>query len=588
MSLLVISTVSAVLFGGFVAANSCKCLPQDPCWPSASDWSTLNDTLSGRLIQFVPPGSVCYQSQPNFNKGACDALIANYSTWSFNSANPASMGKNGGCDPIYPNGTSIFGDTYAGQTGCSVGSLSPYIVNATEASHVQAALKFAKERNLRLNIKNTGHGGELRSSAPNSLSIWTHNMKSFTFHETFQALGCSVNTTKRNAQMAATIGAGMQDGELFKALAGRNAMGTGGTNNDVGVVGWATGGGHGFMTGVYGQGSDNIIQAAIVTPNGDTIIANECQNKDIFWAIRGGGGGTFGVILNVTLKAYPMPKVTLFGLNLAAKNTTSAKEWWKFVAEFHALVPRAQDEGLHGYWSMGGSSMALGGSMFMWDADNTTINRAIAPFQRFFNQSSRIITYTAAPVEFPTFYDFAQQLPALDTMSKDSATSASRLLSREILTQNQTLFADTMEKLSQKPLTDSLLNEVSFSGTMTISSKPVDNSLNPVWRRASLHLIASQSYPVNLPQAERDRIVNDMTYNKLNVLRELDPTSGTYLNEANSIEPGWQWAYFGVNYARLLEIKNKYDPNGLLWCNKCVGSENWVATQDGALCPVWK
>lgn len=68
---------------------------------------------------------------------------------------------------------------------------------------------------------------------------------------------------------------------------------------------------------------------------------------------------------------------------------------------------------------------------------------------------------------------------------------------------------------------------------MTISSKPVNNSLNPVWRRASVHLIVSQSYPATLSSVETQKVVSDMTFNKLNLLRELDPSSGAYLNEVS-------------------------------------------------------
>ncbi|KAI3533997.1 hypothetical protein CSPX01_12348 [Colletotrichum filicis] len=222
MNSLRVAIVLVTLIVESVQAEGCKCSPQDPCWPPASDWDTLNRTLDGRLIQFNPPGSVCYSSQPDYNQYACDSLIAKYSAWAFNSANPASMGTKDACDPIYPNGTSVFGDTQAGATDCSLGTLSPYVVNATEAGHVKAALQFAEDHNLRLNIKNTGHGGKL--------SIWTHHMKSFVFHEIFQPVGCSFNASKQDEQMAATIGAGLQDGELFEALAGHNAFGTSGTN----------------------------------------------------------------------------------------------------------------------------------------------------------------------------------------------------------------------------------------------------------------------------------------------------------------------------------------------------------------------
>lgn len=71
----------------------------------------------------------------------------------------------------------------------------------------------------------------------------------------------------------------------------------------------------------------------------------------------------------------------------------------------------------------------------------------------------------------------------------------------------------------------------SMSGTMTISHDPVDNALNPAWRKSVVHLITSTSWPDSLPQANVSEIINDVTYNKLNALRMLEPNTGAYLNE---------------------------------------------------------
>lgn len=165
----------------------------------------------------------------------------------------------------------------------------------------------------------------------------------------------------------------------------------------------------------------------------------------------------------------------------------------------------------------------------------------------------------------------------------------------------------------------------SMSGTLTISHEPVGNALNPAWRRAAVHLITSTSWPDSLPQENVTQIVNDVTYNKLDELRMLDPNSGAYLNEvscpgfvllssihflsppspchtpcslfpsldflaelkqlqANRYEPGWQWSFFGPNYARLRTIKENYDPDGVMWGPNTVGSEDWVLLMDGKLC----
>ncbi|RDW86999.1 FAD-binding oxidoreductase [Aspergillus mulundensis] len=280
--LLALSTLAA---DALAASLHCKCTPNDPCWPSASDWNSLNHTpaVSGRLISTVPVASVCYPSQTDYDEEACNAVRGNWTSWPFHSSNSASTGNpawDRACTPIYPNGTSLTGNPNAGEEGCSIGNYPPYVVNATETAHVQAAVRFARKWNLRLNVKNTGHS-KGRSIASGNLSIWTHHMKDFQFHEKFQPASCH----GEEAIMAATVGAGTHDGELYAAMAEHDALAVGGENTDVGVVGWATGGGHGLATGEYGMGADNIIEVTVVTLDGNIVTANACQNEDLFWAI---------------------------------------------------------------------------------------------------------------------------------------------------------------------------------------------------------------------------------------------------------------------------------------------------------------
>ncbi|RJE24365.1 FAD binding domain protein [Aspergillus sclerotialis] len=151
---------------GLGAKYACKCAPGMPCWPSGSEWASLNETVSGRLIMTVPVASVCYPSEPAYNPETCQSVRSNWTTWPFHSADPASVGDpsvDNACSPIYANGTSVSGNPNAGKQGCSLGAYPPYIINATSAEDVQAGVLFAKKWNLRMNIKNTGHGGKRRS-----------------------------------------------------------------------------------------------------------------------------------------------------------------------------------------------------------------------------------------------------------------------------------------------------------------------------------------------------------------------------------------------------------------------------------------
>ncbi|KAG7437728.1 hypothetical protein NW761_013030 [Fusarium oxysporum] len=581
--------------GSFVTAalaeDQCRCTIHDSCWPSAKAWNSLNSTVDGHLIRYIPPGAVCYKSHPSYNGEACDEVIEEWPESKFHSSDPASLHTewaNAGCTPVYENGTSIYGDHEAGKRGCSKGALPAYVVNATTTDHVVAALAFAAEHNIRLVIKNTGHAGNGRNLGSSSLSIWTHNMKSIELREDLN-LTCPNAEDAPSPRMAATVGAGVQDGEMNEALAAQNALAVGGTSNDVGVVGWATGGGHGFATGKYGQGADSILEAEIVTPAGKILIANQCQNQDLYWAIRGGGGGTFGVITKLTVKAYPAPKVVIGGFDIRAKNQTSEGQFYKVIADVHALFPAIQDAGIHGYYTVTGppeaEALTFSGSFMGFDISNKTYDNALEPFRKLLEASNSTVTWSLTKIPVSTWQELLKVLPDIGTVSAGYDIRASRLISRQTVTEKTEEFAAVYKKIGPtKEAPSNGLPNLSISGTLTISPKPVNNSLHPSWRNATVHLITGQSWTDSTNDTEVRNIIHDVTYRKLTLLRELDLAQGAYLNEANSIEPDWQWSFWGPNYARLRDIKERYDPEGLLWCPQCVGSEDWVQRQDGRLC----
>lgn len=222
---------------------------------------------------------------------------------------------------------------------------------------------------------------------------------------------------------------------------------------DVGVVGWATGGGHGFMTGEYGQGADNILEAAIVTPNGDLITANECQNEDIYWAIRGGGGNTFGVIVNMTMKAYPIPKMTFMGLDIAANNGTSTQDWWKFMAKFNSLIPGLQDQGVSGYYAIGGppssETISAVASFFLWNASNATVSNVTSTLEQLISENTAVVSGTVNVLPYTSLYELITTIDVPSSAGGNGIT-ASRLISREAVTEKEDLFAETLAKVGSQ------------------------------------------------------------------------------------------------------------------------------------------
>lgn len=283
-----------------------------------------------------------------------------------------------------------------------------------------------------------------------SLSIWTHNMKTATFHPSFTPAGCRPN----NTHTAATIGAGSQGRDVNALATAHDAIMVTGTSSDVGVVGWSSGGGHGFFTGTHGMGADNILQATVVTLSGEVVVASECQNQDLFWALRGGGGGTYGVVVDVTMKAYAMPSTNIIGFVVTQRNGTSRADWWRIVAEWHARLPALKDSGVQGYYVMSGpragevGGVTLTGTFFLHGAPNGTAQGAWEGAVGEVLERARakgLVDVKVFYQHFAKWSEFYETVPRIGSAGGGGGASTSRLLTRRELTEDVDLLAEALE-----------------------------------------------------------------------------------------------------------------------------------------------
>lgn len=263
--------------------------PSDPDWPSSTLWKRLRDEVAGNLIPIEFPIDVCLQ---NTDSAACKKLQENLN-------NPYYIGDQ-------PGLTQTLGWVDAWFTKPSV-----FAVAAHNANHIAAAVRFASDNNLRLVnlrlvVKGGGHSYQGTSNAPDSLLIWTRHLHEITMKERFIPQGCE---GKQPPQRAVTCGSGtiwMQAYDAVTTKGGAYVQGGGCTT--VGVAGLVQSGGFGSFSKHYGTAAAGLLEAEVVTADGRIRIANACTNPDLFWALKGGGGGTFGVVTKVTLQVRDHPE----------------------------------------------------------------------------------------------------------------------------------------------------------------------------------------------------------------------------------------------------------------------------------------
>lgn len=195
------------------------------------------------------------------------------------------------------------------------------------------------------------------------------------------------------------------------------------------------------------MGADNILEVEMVTTAGEILVTNECQNSDVFWAIRGGGGGTFGVITSITMKTYPMPQTTQFMWNISAKNGTKSKDWWKLVARLHPKLVALNQQGFQGYYTTSGP-MTLGGFFLAYDKSNATITRILGPFLTEIKVAEDMISLVSTVTRYDTWIDAYNALPAQSRDNIDGpggVISTTRLLTRKGLTEDIDAIAKMFE-----------------------------------------------------------------------------------------------------------------------------------------------
>jgi len=181
------------------------------------------------------------------------------------------------------------------------------------------------------------------------------------------------------------------------------------------------------------------------------LIANQCQNQDLYWAFRGGGGGTFGVITKLTLKAYPAPDLVIGGYDISAKNETSEDDFYKFIADAHALFPAIQDAGIHGYYTVSGppqaEALSFSGSFMGFGVSNETYENAFEPFKTLLEQSNSTVTWSLARMPVSSWQGLLKILPNIGSVTAGHEIRASRLISRQTVTERTEEFAAVFKKI---------------------------------------------------------------------------------------------------------------------------------------------
>ncbi|KAF9561756.1 FAD-binding domain-containing protein [Agrocybe pediades] len=519
-------------------------------------WDEIYEEVEGRLFGSQPVARPCF-SQSNDDQALCEVFRKNSRTTGYLSDRPSGYVQlqwetcQATSEDCLVDPTDSSDDSTTRR--CKLGSIFERYIDVENPNDVSAAFKFSRKTGMPVVIKNSGHDYMGRSSAPGSLMLWMHNLK-MSSQSDFVPEGCL------KSYPAMTMGAGVQWKDAYEFADQHNFTVVGGMDGAVGAVGgWLQGGGHSPLSNTMGLGVDRVLQFKVVTPDGEYRVANECQNEDLFFALRGGGGGTFGVVMEATV--LTSPKVTLQSVLITFNpDVETTKELWSVLI----------DNGLS--WAKdgwGGLSMAHVAWMINPVLNKEEAEVSMAPLLQFGQEMERrnVPGFKLIVTEFPSWGTFFETF----TRNYAAVTSASFALSSRLVSKSNLATPERRSEL----VSGLLAANAATPGLIILITAPSSTvstgmtSVTEAWRSSLYHVTLIAQWKWNATKAEKRQRYQDAS-SSIDNLRRITPNAA-YVNEADVYEPNHQEAFWGGHYPELLRIKRKYDPEHLLDCWHCVG-----------------
>ncbi|MDQ6672338.1 MAG: FAD-binding oxidoreductase [Chloroflexota bacterium] len=405
------------------------------------------------------------------------------------------------------------------------------IVRCAGAADVMHSVVFAREYGLPLSVRGGGHSVAGTAVCDGGIVLDMSAMK-----------GVRVDPENRTADAQA----GLLLRDLDQETQAWQLATPLGVVSVTGIAGLTLGGGIGWLNGKHGLACDNVLQADVVTANGQLVKASAQQNADLFWAVRG-GSGNFGVVTAFSYRLHPVGPVLGGVVSYPVERSREALRF------FHAFARACPDElSLVGSLGTGPDGRALVSVAVCYCGSLEQGERVLRPVREF----GPPVADTIAPMAYRT----------LQTAS-DAGFPAG---------QQHYWKSGWLKDLTEGAI-DVLLDFVARNpspATTGVGLQQMHGAASRVATSATAFAHRAEQYDCLIlaqwpdPEKSAENIEWTRAFSKA-----LEPflTGGVYVNDLGEEGVDRVRAAYGTNYERLVELKNRYDPTNIFRVNHNIG-----------------
>jgi FAD/FMN-containing dehydrogenase len=395
------------------------------------------------------------------------------------------------------------------------------VVVCDNTSDVRYAVRWARQEEIPLRARSGGHSYEAFSVVDDGLVIDVGGL----------------NTVAVDASRGeAVIGAGVCLLDCYRRLWEHGVTIPAGTCPTVGIAGLTLGGGIGFLSRQYGLTCDNLVAVEMVDADGRTLHVSEERHPDLFWALRGGGGGSFGVVTAFTFRVHPIDDVVTCTVTWPWDDVAEVLDAWQRWAPF-------VDERLCVALAVAHPSAGTISATGLFTGSDAELPSLLEPLLQAGTSGTPLIQslpYLTAAEQFAG-------PPIASVRFKNASSLAYEPLPAEAI-------ATLVEHLRAAPFPSDLVGFFPLGGAIA----SIDPAATAFVHRRALFDLQYQAYwwddaaaPASIAWV-RDLRAAMAPY-----------TTGAYVNYIDADLPDWENAYYGTNLARLERVKTDYDPDDL-------------------------
>ena len=390
------------------------------------------------------------------------------------------------------------------------------IVFACNVDDVSNAIRWAREHDVPLRARSGRHSYEGYSLVENGLVLDVSRLDELHYHA-----GSGV----------VRVGAGCTVSDVYEGLSPRGVMIPLGSCNSLGLAGMTLGGGVGLSGRQYGLTCDVVRAIEVVTAEGQIVRATESLNPDLFWALRGGGGGNFGIVTAFEMTAHPAPDVATYSVSWPIADFAEVMSFWQGWAPY-------TDPRLFTIISVNATTVFSVGQL----------NGSASELQTLLTPLLAVGSPANLQLQALSFLDAARSFGDDDAAAHPKFKNSSAYVVAPL---SDAALAVIVSQLTHAPGPNNTIQFDSFGGA--ISSVP--SHATAFFHRQAICDLQIEAFWQNDSDEAANRAWVQQTRQAL-----APYTSGAYVNYIDADIVDFATEYYGGNLSRLSHVKHAWDP----------------------------